>query len=233
MQILNLGEIGLVESMGNDRKIAQAAWVSYGKQDSERTDDEVARVIRYMMQHRHGTPFEHVVFTFYVKCPIFVMREWIRHRIGSFNEISGRYKTLAAEYYIPEVFRIKGSSNKQGSILPDDDWLETHGWMDAEDFNQEMVEDLTIAYDKAYDSYQSLLAEGIANEIARVVLPVGIYTQFWWTVNLRSLLNFMSLRSAENAQWEIQQYSKALEDIVKEIVPQSYDAWIENGRSAP
>jgi thymidylate synthase (FAD) len=233
MQILNLGEIGLVESMGNDRKIAQAAWVSYGKQDSERTDDEVARVIRYMMQHRHGTPFEHVVFTFYVKCPIFVMREWIRHRIGSFNEISGRYKTLAAEYYVPEVFRIKGSSNKQGSILPDDDWLETHGWMDAEDFNQEMAEDLTIAYDKAYDSYQSLLAEGIANEIARVILPVGIYTQFWWTLNLRSLLNFMSLRSAENAQWEIQQYSKALEEIVKEIVPQAYDAWIENGRLAP
>lgn len=233
MQILNLGQLGLDEWMGSDRKIARMAWVSYGNQDSERTDEEVNGVLRYMMKHRHGSPFEHVVFTFYVKAPIFVAREWFRHRVGSFNEISGRYKTLEPEFYIPSEIRIKGGSNKQGSIYADDVWAQSKDWVDLADFDATMKKDLTNTYEIAYDTYVAMIEAGVANEIARLVLPVGLYTQWFWTVNLRSLFNFMNLRSDEKAQWEIRQYSIGVEDIVKDLVPMSYAAWEDNGRVAP
>lgn len=232
MQVLDKGLIGLIEHMGSDRRIAQAAWVSYGKQEVERTDEEVRKLIGFLSKHKHGTPFEHVVFTFYIKCPIFVAREWMRHRIGSFNEISGRYVTFEAEFYEPEKLRVKGTTNKQGSVIPDEAWFEEHGY--PEGFFQKVSgAQLTEAYEIAYNNYQTLLQNGVANEHARMVLPVGVYTQFYWTVNLRSLFNFVNLRSAEDAQWEIRQYSQALEEILKEQVPFAYETWNENGRIAP
>lgn len=230
MQILDKGQLGLVSMMGSDRRIAEAAWVSYGKQEQ---DKPIEPVINYMMKHKHGTPFEHVVFTFYVKCPIFVAREWMRHRIGSFNEISGRYVKFEPEFYTPKTIRIKGSTNKQGSTLPDEDWLSERGWINADDFNTDMESELQLAYDYAYEQYEALIVAGVANEIARIVLPVGLYTQFYWTVNLRALLNFVSLRSAANAQWEIQEYSWAIEEILKDKTPIAYRAFIDNDRVAP
>lgn len=234
MQILDKGQLGLVDSMGTDRRIAEAAWVSYGKQEQ---DKPIEPVINYMMRHKHGTPFEHVVFTFYVKTPIFVAREWMRHRIGSFNEISGRYVTFQPEFYIPERLRVRGSTNKQGSIFPDDEWFTEKGKFDSflglEDFEESGKDILEGAYNQAYQAYEDLLSEDIANEIARIALPVGLYTQFYWTVNLRALFNFINLRSAETAQWEIQQYSKAIEEILKEKVPVAYQAFIDANRQAP
>ncbi len=233
MQILDKGQLGLLATMGTDKTIAQSAWVSYGKQDSEKTDGEIQKLINYLIKHRHGTPFEHVVFQFYIKSPIFVAREWMRHRIGSFNEISGRYITFEPEFYVPEEFRIKGSTNKQGSIFPNEDWAKDNEWKDLEDFNTSMKSDLTNVYTRLYDRYLELLEYGVANEQARMILPVGLYTEYWWTVNLRALLNFVSLRSAENAQWEIREYSKAIESILQENVPMAYEAFIDNGRIAP
>ena len=233
MQILEKGQLGLLASMGTDKTIAQAAWVSFGKQDSEKTDEEIKKLINYLVKHRHGTPFEHVVFQFYIKSPLFVAREWMRHRIGSFNEISGRYVTFEPEFYIPTEFRVKGSTNKQGSIFPDEEWATNNDWRNLEDFNNSMNVDLTNAYSKVYDRYLELIESGVANEQARMVLPVGLYTQYWWTVNLRALLNFVSLRSAENAQWEIREYSKAIESILQEHVPMAYEAFLDNGRIAP
>jgi thymidylate synthase (FAD) len=230
MQVLDRGTLGLVDWMGSDRRIAEAAWVSYGKQDSEKPIDGV---INYMMKHKHGTPFEHVVFTFHVKAPIFVAREWLRHRIGSFNEISGRYVQFEPEFYVPEQFRIKGTTNKQGSIDPPEEWLDANQWYDINDFNTQMAADLTSAYSRVYDSYIELLESGVANEQARMVLPVGLYTQFYWTVNLRALFNFLNLRTAENAQWEIRQYAEAIEQIVAEKVPVAYEAWLSNEKVAP
>ncbi len=230
MQILNKGEIGIVESMGTDHRIAEAAWVSYGKQEQ---DKPIEGVINYMMKHKHGTPFEHVVFTFYIKAPIFVAREWMRHRIGSFNEISGRYVTFEPEFYMPNLVRVKGSTNKQGSITPTDEWAEDSGWIDVSDFNDAMNDEIQMAYDHTFEQYETLLSNGVANEIARVVLPVGLYTQWYWTVNLRALLNFLNLRNADNAQWEIREYAKALERIVAEVVPVTYHAWLGNDRIAP
>lgn len=230
MQILDRGQIGLVDMMGNDHRIAEAAWVSYGKQDSDKPIDGV---INYMMKHKHGTPFEHAVLTFYVKAPIFVAREWMRHRIGSFNEISGRYVKFEPEFYVPKNFRVKGSTNKQGSIFPTEEWAHENEWRDLKDFDTSMAEDLTNAYSRVYDRYLELLEYGVANEQARLVLPVGLYTQFYWTVNLRALFNFCNLRSAENAQWEIQQYSKEIEKILETKIPIAYQAWENNGRVAP
>ena len=230
MELLDKGTIGLIDWMGNDRRVAQSAWVSYGKQDS---DKPIEGVINYMMKHKHGTPFEHVVFTWHVKAPIFVAREWMRHRIGSFNEISGRYVTFESDFYVPNNFRVKGSTNKQGSILPDEQWAKDNDWRDLKDFNESMEQDLTNAYTLVYDRYLELLDSGVANEQARMVLPVGLYTQFFWTVNLRALLNFLNLRTAENAQWEIRQYANAIEDKIAELLPVTYNAWIENERVAP
>lgn len=232
MQILDKGEIGLLDSMGTDETIAKAAWVSYGKQENPHSEEAVAKLVNYLMKHKHGTPFEHVVFQFYVKAPIFVAREWFRHRIGSLNEISGRYVTFEPEFYIPPEFRVKGSSNKQGSVIPDNVWFEERN-LDKKIWNENMREVLTSQYESAYNAYKTLLDAGVANEIARMVLPVSLYTHWWWTVNLRSLFNFMNLRSGEDAQWEIRQYSKALEDIVKDKVPVAYEAWQTNGRNAP
>ena len=186
-----------------------------------------------MMKHKHGTPFEHIALTFYVKCPIFVAREWMRHRVGSFNEISGRYVTFQPEWYIPEQIRVKGSTNKQGSILPDDDWAKEEQWVGLEDFNDAVQDDLDNAYQSAYNAYTDLLGAKVANEVARIILPVGIYTQFYWTVNLRSLFNFLNLRNADNAQWEIRQYAVAIEEIVKEKFPVAYQAFVDNERVAP
>jgi thymidylate synthase (FAD) len=231
MDVLDKGIIGLDEWMGSDLKVARAAWVSYGKQDSDRP---ITGVINYMMKHRHGTPFEHVVFSWYVKAPIFVAREWMRHRIGSFNEISGRYVKFEPEFYIPDQIRVKGDTNKQGSVLPDEDWAyDRLEWVDVNDFNKQMIEDLTSTYETVYDNYLGLLDSGVANEQARMVLPVGLYTQYFWTVNLRALLNFLSLRNADNAQWEIRQYAIAIEEQLKELVPITYEAWVDNGRTAP
>ena len=228
--VLDKGTIGLDDKMGSDLKIARMAWVSYGKQEQ---DKPIEGVINYMMKHKHGTPFEHVVFTWYVKCPLFVAREWMRHRIGSFNEISGRYVTFEPEFYVPENFRVKGSTNKQGSIFPDEQWAEDNDWMNLSDFRESMRIDLTNVYKLVYDRYTELLDSGVANEQARMVLPVGLYTQYFWTVNLRALLNFLNLRNADNAQWEIRQYAIAIEEQLKELVPVTYDSWIANGRVAP
>lgn len=230
MPVLDKGMIGLDEWMGSDHKIARMAWVSYGKQDSDRP---IEGVINYMMTHKHGSPFEHVAFTFYVKCPLFVAREWMRHRIGSYNEISGRYVKFEPEFYVPDTFRVKGSTNKQGSVFPDDDWARSNDWISVADFDESMRQDLTNLYNLVYDRYLEFLDSGVANEQARMVLPVGLYTQYFWTVNLRALLNFLNLRNADNAQWEIREFAKAIESIVSDLVPITYEAWVNNGRVAP
>lgn len=230
MESLGKGQIGLVDKMGSDQRIAEAAWASYGKQDS---DKPIEPVINYMMKHKHGTPFEHVVLTFFVKTPIFVAREWMRHRIGSFNEISGRYVKFEPEFYVPETIRVKGSTNKQGSVFPDEDWALSNEWLNLEDFNTAIQSELTNSYAVAYNAYLDLLDAGVANEQARMILPVGLYTQFYWTVNLRALFNFLNLRTAENAQREIREFAEAIEQIVAEVVPVAYTAWNENGRVAP
>ncbi len=211
--IVGDGFVRLVDSMGNDMSVVKAARVSYGQESKGKVADQ--KLINYMMKHRHGTPFEHITFTFHIKSPIFVARQWFRHRIGSFNEISGRYVKLEADYWKPEKWRTNNKSNKQSS--------------DLGDFTTEEITELDEAFQSAItqasEVYEMLLEKGVAREQARALLPVGTYTEFYWTVNARSLFNFLELRTHASAQKEMQDYAYAIWAVAQEIAPWTFAAW--------
>lgn len=219
-------KINLVQAVGGDASVVSSARASYNKEWSYEVEAKDERLINYLMKHRHGTPFEHNLFTFEVHAPIFVAREWFRHRIGSFNEVSGRYAELKPEFFLPEDWRIPNPENKQGSIEHGEgyQWAEwCYTIMDKVDQHNQMC----------YNLYEELLKEGVAREQARMVLPLNIYTDFVWTVNARSLMNFLALRRAENAQKEIREYTPALEQFFEQEMPITYRAWRDNGFIAP
>lgn len=230
MNVLDKGIVNLLNFMGGDVSVVMSARVSNGKiadYSNPTEPDKDKKLINYLMKHRHGTPFEHSIFTFYVKCPIFVAREWMRHRIGSYNEISGRYVEFEPEFYLPREWRVPAATNKQGSMVPDDKSINWHHWHTMRTF------DAMIAYEKAYIAYDGMLKMGVAKEMARMVLPVSLYTQLYWTVNARSLMNFLNLRLGEDAQWEIRQYALSIKDMFRESMPMTHDAWEENNHVAP
>lgn len=242
--VLDHGEVILVDSMANDWKVVDAARISTGKfvanalfdKDGNWREwaDKDTRLINYLMSNGHGTPFEHAVFQFYVKCPIFVAREWQRHRIASYNEFSMRYAEVteeAAEFYIPKRARRPDPTNKQSSVV----WEERNvdeltPLSTGEEIIRNLIQQEVIG---SMRSYQALIESGVAREMARMVLPVNIYTRFWFTVNARSLMNFLMLRNSRAAQWEIQQFAIALEDIFQEKMPVTAEAFVNNGRRAP
>jgi thymidylate synthase (FAD) len=214
-KVLDKGFVKLIDMLGDDRAAVRAARVSYGKELS--TDERDKKLINYLMEHKHHSPFEHQVFTFHIKTPIFVARQWMRHRIGSYNEISRRYTTkYAEEFYIPDHIRIQDTKNKQGSIPTDDEHME-----------KKAIDIIKYTYDYLYETYNKLLEMDVAREMARMILPVGQYTQFYWTVNTRSLMNFLNLRGDSHAQWEIQQYAIVLAEIFKERLPWTYEAFMQ------
>lgn len=215
--------INLVEIMGGDLAVVNSARVSYGRSTTEMTEKD-ERLIHRLLRDRHGSPFEQAVMTFYVRCPIFVMREWIRHRMGSFNEISGRYKELPTDFYTPKRFRCPAPAKKQMDYkyVPADDALNAQA--------QEIVNEV---YEHAAEAYRKLLELNIAKEHARIVLPVSIYTEFRWTVNARALMNFLSLRTAPGAMAEIRAYAQAIEKIWSNEMPVTHAAFVENGKVAP
>jgi len=223
MIVLDHGAIRLIDSMGDDQSVVAAARVSNGViEETSRGEVSDGKLINYLMKHRHGTPFEHVVFTFHIKCPIFVAREWMRHRIGSYNEISGRYVEFKPDFYTPDRWRVPAKTNKQGSVV-DADWK----------FDLDAHSMYNLAMDSAFTAYQGLLDTGVAREMARMVLPLSLYTEFYWTVNARALMNFLSLRSAEDAQYEIRVYANEIMELFKLSAPLTYWAWVENKYLAP
>jgi thymidylate synthase (FAD) len=171
-----------------------------------------------------NTPFEHNAFRFHIRAPIFVAREWFRHRVGSFNEFSMRYAKATDEFYVPDAEDVRSQVGKPGSYSfePVDDEL-------AEATRDE----LRAVYEAAYAAYERLVEQGVARELARAVMPVGAYTEFYWTVNARALMNFVSLRAAETAQREIRRYAEACERFLAEEMPVTYDAFVAAGRTAP
>src|SRR6185437_5948616 len=190
----------------------------------EELDESDEGLIRFLMRDRHGTPFEHNAFRFHVRCPIFVAREWFRHRIGSFNEFSLRYARATEDFYVPAAEDVRSQVGKPGaySFEPVDPELA-----------EQTREELQAVYDAAYAAYQRLVEAGVARELARSVLPVGAYTQFYWTVNARALMNFLSLRASEFAQLEIRCYAEAVEASFAAQMPVTYAAFVANGRIAP
>jgi thymidylate synthase (FAD) len=218
--VLDHGFVRLDDAMATDLSVVNAARVSFARRKEE-LDDADAGLIRFLMREEHMTPFEHNAFRFHIRCPIFVAREWFRHRIGSFNEFSMRYARATDDFYVPEPEDVRSQVGKPGaySFEPVDPEL-------AETTREE----LRRVYDEAYATYERLVEQGVARELARSVLPVGAYTEFYWTVNARSLMNFLRLRNAETAQREIQRYAAACERFLADLMPITYAAFAEFGR---
>jgi thymidylate synthase (FAD) len=214
--VLLHGYVVLVDYMGDDNAIVQAARVSYGPGTKTLRDDR--GLIRYLMRHRHTTPFEMVEFKFLVRLPIFVARQWVRHRTASLNEISARYSVLVEEYEVPvpEEVRHQSSRNRQGrgGALPEEAVASFRGDLDR------------VARD-AYASYQRALEAGVARETARLLLPVAFYTQWYWKINLYNLFHFLSLRLDPHAQEEIRLYAAELAKIARIVCPIAFEAFEE------
>jgi thymidylate synthase (FAD) len=245
----DIGFVRLDDAMADDLSVVNSARVSFAKksdyeyaktgsgcfcEDSTKSCDcydyikilkeEDQGLIRFLMRERHGTPFEHNSFRFHIKAPLFVFREWQRHRIASYNEWSGRYSELKPEFYVPKK----------------EDWRTQVGKPGAYKF--EPVTDEVYAsnapvlhnvYGFAWAAYQKMLKEGVAKEIARIVLPLSIYSEMYWTVNARSLMNFLSLRNDERAMFEIREYAKVVEKNFAEKIPHTAAAFVNNERIAP
>jgi thymidylate synthase (FAD) len=215
IRLFEHGFVRLDAAMADDLSVANSARVSFAKR-KEAMDESDAGLIRFLMRDRHGTPFEHNAFRFHVRCPLFVAREWFRHRVGSFNEESARYHQLEGDFYVPAPEDVRSQVGKPGS------------------YTFERVRgDLAAHYEEAYRLYRELIDRGLAKELARCVLPMGTFTQFYWTVNARSLMNFLSLRAADTAQLEIRRYAEALETFFAETMPVTYEAFVASGRVAP
>jgi thymidylate synthase (FAD) len=221
--VLDHGFVRLDDAMADDLSVVNGARVSFAKHKTE-MDDSDGGLIRFLMRERHGTPFEHNAFRFHIRAPIFVAREWFRHRVGSFNEFSMRYAKATDDFYLPAAEDVRTQVGKPGAYsfepLPDEVAETTR-------------EELQQVYEAAYAAYERLVELGVARELARAALPVGAYTEFYWTVNARALMNFLSLRNSETAQREIRRYAEACERFLAEQMPITYEAFVAAGRTSP
>ena len=223
IQVLDHGFVRLDDSMADDLSVVNAARVSFARR-KEAMDESDEGLIRFLLRERHGTPFEHNSFRFHVRAPLFVAREWFRHRVGSFNEFSMRYARATDDFYVPEPEDVRTQVGKPGS----------YSFEPVEpELAEATREELRAVYDAAYATYERLVERGVARELARLVMPVGAYTEFYWTVNARSLMNFVSLRAAETAQREIRRYAEACEHFLEAKMPVTYAAFVAAGRIAP
>ena len=212
---LDKGFVRLIDVMGDDNAIVQAARVSYGSGTKKVHEDR--GLIRYLMRHLHTTPFEMVEFKFHVKLPIFVARQWIRHRTANVNEYSGRYSEMKDEFYVPdpEQVRAQSATNKQGRA--DDSF--------APEEAERIRTMMRTTQESLYGQYQELLDTDLAREIARINLPVSNYTEWYWKIDLHNLVHFLRLRIDSHAQYEIRVYGEAMASIVKAAVPLAYEAF--------
>lgn len=210
-EVLDFGEVELIDYMGDDYRVLQTARVSTGG-EARKGDKKDKGLIRYLYKNKHLTPFESVVFTFRVKCPIFVARQWMRHRTTSFNEFSGRYSEMPDEYYLPlpeEVYS-QSTENHQGRSVPMSEYISME--------ESSIISNALFNHmDYSNILYRDLLSKGVAKEQARIILPVSQYTQFYATVNLRNLFHFLSLRLDAHAQYEIRVFAEAILEVLNGI----------------
>ncbi|UIP91796.1 FAD-dependent thymidylate synthase [Wolbachia pipientis] len=213
-KVLDHGFVRVIDYMGSDSAIVQAARVSYGKGTKQINQDEA--LIKYLMRHHHTTPFEMCEIKFHVKLPIFIARQWIRHRTANVNEYSGRYSILDNEFYIPEQVAKQSDNNKQGS-----------GEAFDSSTSKEIIDSLINDSNLVYSHYEKFIEQGLAREIARTNLTLNYYTQFYWKIDLHNLFHFLRLRADQHAQYEIRVYAEVMLDIVKKWVPLAYNAFVE------
>lgn len=217
IKVLDKGFVRLVDYMGGDQRIVQSARVSYG--EGTKTYRQDRGLIHYLMKNWHTSPFEQVQLTFHTKMPIFIARQWVRHRTARLNEISGRYSVMKDEFYVPSPEHVcyQSESNKQGrsESLPFDEAMKVIEQMEAEQKEN-------------YANYQKLLDGNVARELARANLPLSLYTEWYWQIDLHNLFHFMKLRMDPHAQYEIRVYGEALAQCAKAVAPLAYEAFEEH-----
>jgi len=224
IKCLDKGFIRLVDSMGSDAAIVQAARVSYGKGTTKVNRDKA--LIRYLLRHRHSTPFEMVELKFHAKMPIFVARQWVRHRTANINEYSLRYSEAQRDFYIPnkEDIHFQSQFNKQGR-----DEIEV-----PLELKEKVVKYFEEISEKTFSIYNEMNEDGIARELARGILPINLYTEWYWKNDLHNIFHFLRLRMDKHAQYEIRVFADAMASFVKKVVPVAYEAfedYILNGIS--
>jgi thymidylate synthase (FAD) len=216
--VLDKGFVRLVDYLGGDQRIVQSARVSYG--EGTKTFREDKGLIDYLLRNQHTSPFEQVSLTFHCKMPIFVARQWVRHRTAKLNEISGRYSVMKDEFYVPspEAVSYQSDDNKQGRSTEEV----------SDEVRQRALENLEAGQKQAYSDYEALLEEGLARELARINLPLSLYTEWYWTIDLHNLFHFLQLRLDAHAQMEIRVYAEALLEITRKVAPVATESFENN-----
>ena len=216
--VLDKGFVRLVDYFGGDQRIVQSARVSYG--EGTKTVSQDGALIDYLLRHQHTSPFEQVVLTFHVKMPIFVARQWVRHRTGRMNEVSGRYSIMKEEFYVPAEDKVspQSSNNKQGRA---DEAFD-------KDSACQIISDLESGQKAAYENYSKLIDKGLAREIARINLPLSLYTEFYWQMDLHNLFHFLKLRLDSHAQYEIRVYAQTMLEICKKVAPMATESFVNH-----
>ncbi len=231
INVLDHGFVTLIDTMGSDLTVVNSARVSFGKRKTTLSDGD-KKLIAFLAEHRHWSPFRHVQLQFHCKVPEFVARQWYKHVVGiayseaptndhAWNEISMRYVDASEfKFYTPDGFRAQSENNKQAST-------DVH----VKDPDGKLMQEYQTHCQRSMDIYHNLLEHGVAREQARGVLPLNIYTEFYWTVSLQALVNFIQLRQHEGAQYEIRLYADALSQLARQIVPVSFDALFGEAKS--
>lgn len=215
-KVLDHGFVRLIDYLGGDRRIVEAARVSYGK--GTKTVRQDKGLIDYLLRNEHTSPFEQVSFTFHVKMPIFVARQWVRHRTARMNEISGRYSVMTDEFYLPKDHNIhlQNPKNRQGRD-------ETRPAPPA--VRKQLRRTMAEHHEQVYAHYQQMLNEDISRELARIDLPLSLYTEFYWQNDLHNIFRFLKLRLSDHAQLEIREYAKVMAKIVKAVAPYAWESF--------
>jgi thymidylate synthase (FAD) len=213
--VLDKGFIRLVDYLGTDQRVVQSARVSYGEGTKSYRED--ASLIDYLLRNRHTSPFEQIVLTFHIKMPIFIARQWIRHRTARLNEISGRYSVMKDDFYVPAAgdIALQSTDNKQGRSNEAVDSASA----------QKFRASFEAAQKASYNEYTKLLDEGLARELARINLPLSLYTEIYWQIDLNNLFHFLELRMGAHAQKEIRLYAETLLEITKKVAPACCEAF--------
>lgn len=206
IKVLCKGFVRLIDSMGDDLSVVNSARVSFGK-EKKKIDPSDEKLIAYLWEHNHTSPFRHAFVKFHIKAPIFVLRQWMKHQVGcSWNELSGRYVQFSGEFYLPNVWRQQHQNNKQGSTG------------EIEDQQSAMMLYKTQV-EKSVSSYYDLLKIGVCKEQARMILPQSLYTECIWSCSLQAVMHFLQLRDDEHSQYEIQQYAKVIRELITPLFP--------------
>lgn len=208
--------VDLIDFMGGDMRAVQAARVST-KGTNDPAPGEGHGLVNFLMRERHEVPFEHSVFTFLIEAPIFVTRQLLKHRLTSISETSGRYRELDAKFYVPSAERPVVQSGKTGD----------YNFVNDESKSELAQQEITFASEDAWWRYERMINTGISKEIARLVLPVNLYSSMYLTINARSLMNLLSLRNEHHAQYEIREVAQKMDTFFKEKMPVAHQAWLD------